>query len=117
MEELKEIGTEIGKNLELQGHMLEEVEVKMDENIANLKSSSKWCECSRDDVRVIMSFVFSAVCAHESYDQFAQLHAPTDKKLKELIDESGGATKWCPYMICFVVLFALVAYIWKQVDG
>lgn len=77
MEELKEIGTEIGKNLELQGHMLEEVETKMDENIENLKTSNQ--------------------------------------RLKNLVDASGGATKWCPMMICFIILFALVGYIYQQV--
>lgn len=34
-----------------------------------------------------------------------------NKKMKQLLDESGGATRWCPILIAVIVLVALTGYI------
>jgi len=34
-------------------------------------------------------------------------------KLKHLLKESGGLSRWCPIIICFIILLALVGYIYS----
>jgi len=36
-----------------------------------------------------------------------------NKRLQELLDESGGMSRWCPILICLVILLALGVYIFK----
>jgi len=38
-------------------------------------------------------------------------------KLKHLLKESGGLSRWCPVLICFIILLALVGYIYSIVKG
>jgi len=38
-------------------------------------------------------------------------------KLKHLLKESGGLSRWCPIIICFVILLALVGYIYSIARG
>lgn len=40
-----------------------------------------------------------------------------NKKMKELLDESGGMTRWCPIMIAIIVLLALGGYIVTATSG
>jgi hypothetical protein len=39
----------------------------------------------------------------------------SNKRLQEILDESGGMSRWCPMLICFIILFALVMYMIKIV--
>lgn len=32
-------------------------------------------------------------------------------RLKEMLEESGGLSRWCPMLICFILLLAIVGYI------
>jgi len=36
-------------------------------------------------------------------------------RLKHLLDESGGLSRWCPIIICFIILIALCGYIFSIV--
>jgi len=36
-------------------------------------------------------------------------------RLKHLLDESGGLSRWCPMIICFIILIALCGYIFSIV--
>jgi len=38
-------------------------------------------------------------------------------KLKHLLKESGGLSRWCPILICFIILLALLGYIYSMVKG
>lgn len=40
-----------------------------------------------------------------------------NQKLKEILKESGGMNKWCPYLCCAVLLLGMVGYIWNVVGG
>lgn len=33
-----------------------------------------------------------------------------NKRLKTILEESGGMERWCPVIICLVVLLALIGY-------
>jgi hypothetical protein len=33
-----------------------------------------------------------------------------NRKMKELLEESGGASRWCPVLISIVIICALVGY-------
>lgn len=35
----------------------------------------------------------------------------SNRRLKTLLEESGGMSRWCPILICCVFLLALVGYI------
>jgi uncharacterized phage infection (PIP) family protein YhgE len=35
----------------------------------------------------------------------------SNDRLKEILEESGGMSRWCPVLICIVILLALVGYI------
>jgi len=37
------------------------------------------------------------------------------ERLKDLLDKSGGASKWCPRFIAFVILFAIVGYLLQKI--
>ncbi len=37
----------------------------------------------------------------------------SNKRLQELLDETGGASRWCPVIICFILLLGLVGYMWN----
>lgn len=37
-----------------------------------------------------------------------------NKRLNELLEESGGMSRWCPFLICTIILLALVGYIAKS---
>ncbi len=34
-----------------------------------------------------------------------------NRRLKDLLEESGGMSRWCPMLICLIVLLALLGYI------
>jgi len=34
-----------------------------------------------------------------------------NKRLKDILEESGGMSRWCPMIICAIFLLALVGYI------
>ncbi len=34
-----------------------------------------------------------------------------NKRLKDILEESGGMSRWCPIMICLIFLLGLVGYI------
>lgn len=36
-----------------------------------------------------------------------------NSKLKDILDESGGMTRWCPSLMCLILLLALVGYMLK----
>jgi len=38
-------------------------------------------------------------------------------KLKHLLKESGGLSRWCPMLICLIILLALLGYIYSMVRG
>jgi len=38
-----------------------------------------------------------------------------NKRLKAILDESGGMSRWCPMIICAIILLALVGYIFGLV--
>jgi len=39
----------------------------------------------------------------------------SNDRLREILEESGGMSRWCPIFICFVILLALVGYILNTV--
>jgi len=39
----------------------------------------------------------------------------SNARLQELLDESGGLSRWCPILICLIVLVALGGYIFTSV--
>mmetsp|Transcript_67700 Transcript_67700/g.107451 ORF Transcript_67700/g.107451 Transcript_67700/m.107451 type:complete len:305 (-) Transcript_67700:136-1050(-) len=36
-----------------------------------------------------------------------------NEKIRAILDESGGATRWCPLVILLVILLACLGYLWK----
>jgi len=38
----------------------------------------------------------------------------SNQRLKELLEESGGLSRWCPLLICLIILIALVGYMFKM---
>lgn len=51
----------------------------------------------------------------EQMDKVTEKIKTQNVKLQELIDANGGAARWCPLLICAVVLLALLGYIFKMV--
>jgi len=41
----------------------------------------------------------------------------SNQRLKEILDETGGLTRWCPMLICIVLLIALVGYLFNMVKS
>jgi len=39
----------------------------------------------------------------------------SNARLKEILEESGGLSRWCPMLICIVILVALVGYMFQMV--
>lgn len=40
----------------------------------------------------------------------------SNQKLKDMLEETNGLTRWCPMMICIVLLLALVGYIFQMLQ-
>jgi len=38
-----------------------------------------------------------------------------NSRLKEILEESGGMSRWCPMIICIIILLAVVGYIYSTV--
>jgi len=38
----------------------------------------------------------------------------SNQRLKEILEESGGLTRWCPMLICVILLIALVGYMFNM---
>lgn len=49
----------------------------------------------------------------EKMDSTIKGFKTANQRLKTMLDESGGMSRWCPIMICMIVLLALVGYIFK----
>ena len=49
----------------------------------------------------------------EKMDQTIKGFKTANQRLKTMLDESGGMSRWCPVIICLVVLLALVGYIFN----
>jgi len=37
-----------------------------------------------------------------------------NKRLQEILEESGGLSRWCPMLICLIILIALVGYMFQM---
>jgi len=37
-----------------------------------------------------------------------------NKRLQDILEESGGLSRWCPMLICFIILIALVGYMFQM---
>lgn len=37
----------------------------------------------------------------------------SNARLQELLEETGGTSRWCPVIICFILLLGLVGYMWN----
>ena len=44
-------------------------------------------------------------------DKTTKKFVVANKKMKELLEESGGATRWCPIIIFVIVIVALIGYV------
>jgi len=53
----------------------------------------------------------------EKIDNNIEAFKTANLKLKHLLKESGGLSRWCPILICFIILLALVGYIYSIVKG
>lgn len=49
----------------------------------------------------------------EKMDSNIQHFKTANQRMKSLLDESGGMSRWCPMLICLIVLLALVGYMFK----
>jgi hypothetical protein len=47
----------------------------------------------------------------EKMDSAIKQFKTANQRLKNILDESGGMSRWCPIMICLIVLLALAGYI------
>jgi hypothetical protein len=47
----------------------------------------------------------------EKMDQTIKQFKTANQRLKNMLEESGGMSRWCPILICVIVLLALVGYI------
>jgi len=41
----------------------------------------------------------------------------SNQRLKEILEESGGLSRWCPMLICVILLVALVGYMFNMLKG
>jgi len=53
--------------------------------------------------------------ADEKIDRNIEKVKNANARLAEIVEASGGMTRWCPILICVVVLLALVGYIFNIV--
>jgi len=53
----------------------------------------------------------------EKIDNNIEAFKTANLKLKHLLKESGGLSRWCPVLICFIILLALVGYIYSIIKG
>jgi len=72
LDELKDLGLEMGKTLAVQQAMIEEIDTKMDETIDKFKTANG--------------------------------------RLKHILEQSGGLSRWCPMIICLCLLLGLIGY-------
>lgn len=72
LSELKELSLDIGKTLDVQNGMIEELDNKMEDTI--------------------------------------QQYQTANSRLKDMLDQSGGMTRWCPRITLLIVLLSIVAY-------
>lgn len=42
--------------------------------------------------------------------------AASNKKLKEMLAEQNGLTRWCPMFICIIILLALLGFLFQQIQ-
>lgn len=38
----------------------------------------------------------------------------SNARLQEILEESGGVTRWCPMIICVIILLACVGFLYSQ---
>jgi len=50
----------------------------------------------------------------EEMDKTIANFKSSNQRLKEILDESGGLTRWCPMLICVILLIALVGYMFNM---
>jgi hypothetical protein len=50
----------------------------------------------------------------EKMDDTIATFKSSNARLKEILDESGGLTRWCPMLICVILLIALVGYMFNM---
>jgi len=72
LDELKDIGLEMGKTMAVQAAMIDEIDTKMDTTISKLKTANG--------------------------------------RLKDILEQSGGMSRWCPMIICLCLLLGLIGY-------
>lgn len=77
LDELKQMGLDINKQLKVQAAIIDEVEQEMDQTIVALKSANS--------------------------------------KMKDMLETSGGMSRWCPIMCCFMLLLAILGYIFSAI--
>jgi len=52
----------------------------------------------------------------QKIDQTIQQFQTVNKRMKNLLDDSGGLSRWCPILICCVILLALIGYMF-HIEG
>jgi len=50
----------------------------------------------------------------EAMDNTIANFKSSNQRLKEILEESGGLTRWCPMLICVILLIALVGYMFNM---
>lgn len=61
---------------------------------------------------VIQHAVMDAVS--DKIDKQIDTFETTNKRLQEILEQTGGCSRWCPIMMCLVILVALVGYIYQS---
>lgn len=44
-------------------------------------------------------------------DNTIQHFKTTNKQLSEILESTGGVSRWCPFLICFIILICLIGYV------
>jgi len=93
------------QNLKDQDELLDEISKGMDE--------LKQIGLDMNKTLTIQNQMLDVI--EEKVDKNIEKLKNANKRLKDIMEQSGGMTVWCPRLVCIIILLALVGYIFNLV--
>ena len=91
----------VAKNIEAENELLQAISQGLDELKDLANEAGKHLAVQEEMLQKV----------DEKMDDVNRQFKSANRRLKTLLEESGGCTRWCPMLVCAVVLLALLGYI------
>jgi hypothetical protein len=100
---------------------MEEVNVSMAEQDAMLdeilKGITELTEIAKDQQKELKIQINMTEDMEEKIDKTDAKIITANRRLKQIIEDSGGISAWCPRLICIIVIVVVGLMVWNQMDN